>query len=114
MVILSIILIILGMSIRFFAITQNKGFSYAIKKPDALCTTGIYGVVRHPGYTGNVICYLGIASLVMSWPAAFLFAFLLYTHLDHRVDLEEELLTREFPEYVSYKQAVGKFFPKVL
>lgn len=38
----------------------------------------------------------------------------LYSLLTHRADLEEELLTREFPEYVHYKQTTGKFFPKVL
>ena len=69
----------------------------------SLKTTGIYGLVRHPLYTGLLSVQMGIALLTDSLDRLLL-TVLLAWFIDQKADKEEEYLTKEFPaEYPTYK-----------
>jgi len=71
----------------------------------AVVDTGLYGVVRHPGYLGTALSTVGLPMIFCStWagiPAlVYLALFVLGTKL------EDELLTRELVGYADYRARV--------
>jgi protein-S-isoprenylcysteine O-methyltransferase Ste14 len=88
-------------------IAQN-GYAAAnitIESGQTLVATGLYGLVRHPMYTGNVIMMVGVPlaldsywGLVLGIPALLALAL--------RIRDEEDLLTHELSGYRDYTQRV--------
>ncbi|QQS41683.1 MAG: isoprenylcysteine carboxylmethyltransferase family protein [Acidobacteriota bacterium] len=73
---------------------------------------GLYGYVRHPIYTGDVLLLLGLELALNSWlvlgilflaPAVFL-----------KAVKEEEMLVRELPGYDSYRARTKRFVPYLI
>ena len=67
------VLVAVGLGLAMLVIVQN---SYAaanvrVETGQTLVTTGLYGLVRHPMYTGNVILMLGIPLALGSYWAFF-------------------------------------------
>jgi protein-S-isoprenylcysteine O-methyltransferase Ste14 len=85
---------------------------YRAHEQEKLATDGLYGLVRHPQYSGLFIGLFGEG--VVHWPTVFsvtLFPLIVltYTLLAYR---EERLMMREFGEqYRRYRQRVPMFFP---
>jgi protein-S-isoprenylcysteine O-methyltransferase Ste14 len=75
-----------------------------------LVTTGVYGVVRHPIYTGLIFGTLGLgifrASLLGMGLAALLLIF-----FDLKSRREEKWLVEAYPAYVDYQRRVRKLIP---
>jgi protein-S-isoprenylcysteine O-methyltransferase Ste14 len=85
---------------------------YRAKQENRLATDGLYGLVRHPQYTGLFIGLFGEG--VIHWPTIFsvgLFPVIVlaYVLLARR---EEKKVIEEFgQEYLEYKRQVPAFFP---
>ncbi len=86
---------------------ENAYLSRTIKVEEGqkVVDTGLYGVVRHPMYMATVLLFLMIPLILGSWYALIVFAFY-PAIIVVRLKDEEELLTRELPGYVEYKQKV--------
>jgi protein-S-isoprenylcysteine O-methyltransferase Ste14 len=70
-----------------------------------LATTGLYGLVRHPMYSGNVIMMVGIPLALGSyWGLVVVIPGLVV--LATRIRDEEQLLRRELAGYGEYAQQV--------
>ena len=68
-------------------------------------STGLYGMVRHPMYTGNVIMMVGIPLALGSyWGLVFVVPGLIVLAL--RIRDEEKLLQEELTGYREYTQTV--------
>ena len=65
--------------------------------------TGLYSIVRHPMYMATILLFLMIPVVLGSRYALIAFAFC-PAIIIVRLKGEEELLTRELPGYVEYKQ----------
>jgi protein-S-isoprenylcysteine O-methyltransferase Ste14 len=71
-----------------------------------LVTSGPYGVARHPVYTGYSLQYIGMWFLYPTTVfGGVLIGWLLLTA--GRIQLEEQVLSRTFPEYVDYRRRVA-------
>ena len=78
-----------------------------------LVTNGIYGVVRHPLYTGLISLCVGVSIFSDSMEKAVLSAVLAY-FLDKKADKEEEMLNIMHPiTYYAYTQTTKKLLPTV-
>ena len=88
-------------------IIQN-GYAAAnvtVEAGQQLVSTGLYGLVRHPMYTGNVVLMLGVPLALGSyWGLLLLVPGILVLVL--RIRDEEELLTRELSGYREYTEQV--------
>ncbi len=78
-----------------------------------LRTDGAYGVVRHPIYTGLLLCAGGLAMLAWSVRALALWGALLVV-LTRKTGLEERLLIARFPEYQAFMARTPRFVPRWL
>ena len=111
----ALIEMLLGYSLVFFGIYLLVGGwrqVYHASREGRLATTGLYGVVRHPQYTGIFLALLG---QLIHWPTVLTLALFplivwAYVHLARR---EERSMIEQFGnEYRAYRQRVPMFFPR--
>ncbi|KAJ5757319.1 Phospholipid methyltransferase [Penicillium nucicola] len=63
-------LIYIGAYIRLSAYGGlGKNFTFQLAAPDDLVTTGVYGWIQHPSYTGTAMIAIGCVSLFLRWDA---------------------------------------------
>ena len=94
---------------------ENAYLSRTVKVEEGqkVVDTGLYGIVRHPMYSATVRLFLMMPLILGSWYALIVFAFYPAIIIVRLKD-EEDLLTRELPGYVEYKQKVRyRLFPFV-
>ena len=75
-----------------------------------LVDTGIYGLVRHPIYTGIVVAAVGWGLLSAS-PASLAVAAILGLFFDLKSRREEAWLLAAYPDYATYRRRVRKLIP---
>jgi protein-S-isoprenylcysteine O-methyltransferase Ste14 len=101
------VLVAAGVGVAMLALIQN---SYAaatvrVEADQKLAVTGLYRLVRHPMYTGNVIMMVGIPLALGSyWGLVFVATGLLA--LTSRIRDEEKLLREELHGYREYAHEV--------
>ena len=85
-----------------------------LKKDQILVTSGPYGIVRHPIYSGLIVAIIGTAlafggyRVIISILCVFLFAWV-------RITEEEKLMSKQFgKEYAEYKKKVKAIIPGVI
>ena len=76
-----------------------------------LRATGIYGVVRHPIYTGLLLIGLGAVLIARTRRAAFALG-ALAALLNVKSRFEERMLLDRFPDYAVYARHVPRFIPR--
>ena len=101
------VLVAVGLGVVALVIIQN---SYAaatvqVEAGQTVVSTGLYGLVRHPMYTGNMIMMVGIPLALGSyWGLVFVVPGLIV--LASRIRDEEKLLQRDLDGYREYTQKV--------
>ena len=109
------IAVLLGFLIQFQAFRENSFASQivAIFPEQKVISTGPYGVVRHPMYSGALIVNLFTPLALGSWwGLPFALAWLILIIL--RLLDEEKLLTEQLPGYEDYCQKVHfRFVPHI-
>lgn len=92
-------------------LTLRRAFTI-MTEARTLITRGIFGVIRHPLYTGHFIMFFGSMLLRLDWSAAGMYLIFLVGQVV-RTKLEERKLSQVFPEYEQYRRSTGMFFPKL-
>jgi protein-S-isoprenylcysteine O-methyltransferase Ste14 len=96
---------------------SHQSHKQAHEKPEEIknvVTTGIYAKIRHPGYLGLMLVYLG-APFAFSSFAVFIPVFIFSYPLYIQVKKEEEFLIKKFGrEYQDYmKKVPWRFIPGI-
>lgn len=86
---------------------ENAYLSRTIKVEagQTVVDTGMYGIIRHPMYAVTILLFLMIPLVLGSWYALIAFAFY-PAIIVVRLKDEEDLLSKELPGYIEYKQKV--------
>ncbi len=99
----------LGLGLFGWAMITNAFFSTVVRiqseRGQAVCRSGPYRYVRHPGYSGTVLQSLGSAILLGSW-WALIPAFLAAACMVARTVLEDRTLQAELPGYRDFAREV--------
>jgi protein-S-isoprenylcysteine O-methyltransferase Ste14 len=77
-----------------------------------LVKTGVYGIVRHPMYSGVIYLALAYTSWQMSW-VHLVSSIGLFAFFDAKSRKEEIWLAEKFPDYPSYSNSVKKLIPLI-
>lgn len=108
--------IVLAVAGAVFAVLGMLGLGPALtaspipREHAPLVTTGVYGLVRSPVYTGLMICGLGLVLLGASvWHLVAWLALVLL--LAGKARWEERMLVAEHPDYAAYGARAGRFLP---
>jgi len=79
---------------------------------DTLNTTGIYSIVRHPLYLGNLFMWLGPAMLTGQFWFVVAFGLFYWVYYERIMFAEEQFLTRKFGStYTEWADKVPAFIP---
>jgi protein-S-isoprenylcysteine O-methyltransferase Ste14 len=96
-----------GTIVAVFAVTGLGSALTAVPAPlpgHRLRTDGVYAHVRHPIYSALLLLALG--TTLLSSPVGLLVTAALAVLLDAKRRVEEDFLTRAYPEYVDYRREV--------
>lgn len=75
----------------------------------ALVSRGLYGYIRHPIYTGDILLLIGLELALGSWLV--LAILLMLPAILFQAVREERLLMRNLPGYIAYCQRTKRFVP---
>ncbi len=110
-------LIAAGYALAVWALVENRFFSGVVRiqteRGHAVCDSGPYRFIRHPGYAGNILPLPGIVLALSSvWaliPAGFALLVVVV-----RTALEDKALRAELPGYADYARRVRyRLFPGI-
>jgi protein-S-isoprenylcysteine O-methyltransferase Ste14 len=101
------VLVAAGLVVQMLVVIQNShaAATVRVESGQTLVSAGLYGLVRHPMYAGNVILMVGIpVALGSYWGLVFVMPGLIVLAL--RIRDEEKLLHEELDGYRDYTQKV--------
>ena len=99
------------MLIVYTVLSLGPSFSL-IPQARTLVTSGPYAIVRHPLYLVEEAAVAGVL-LQYAWFAALPFLVLHVTVQIRRMQLEEKVLQKAFPEYATYARHTPRLIPGV-
>ncbi len=114
--ILGVIVAVIGYALFVWATASNAFFSQMVRiqeeRGHAVATGGPYQFVRHPGYLGGILAYVGMPMMLGSLPATALglataVLMVVCTSLEDRTLLRELNGYREFAARVRYRLLPG-------
>jgi len=107
-------LFVVGMVIHGLSHREHRQAHAKAEEVEKLVTTGIYSKIRHPGYLGIILAYLGAALCFQNLLAIVIAVILAALHVLTAIKEEEYLLRRFGEEYRKYMMKVKwRFIPKV-
>ncbi|HZU47121.1 MAG TPA: isoprenylcysteine carboxylmethyltransferase family protein [Mycobacterium sp.] len=101
------VLVAVGLGLAMLVVLQNShaAATVQVESGQKVVSTGLYGLVRHPMYAGNLIMMVGIPLALGSyWGLVFVIPGLV--GLAFRIRDEEKLLTEDLDGYREYTQEV--------
>ncbi|MEU1284815.1 isoprenylcysteine carboxylmethyltransferase family protein [Kitasatospora sp. NPDC005856] len=106
-----------GLALRAWGMrTLGRYYTRTLRTVDTqrLVSTGPYRLIRHPGYAGSLLVWVGYAVGTGSWAAALAVAALLFAAYGWRISAEERLLLDAFgSEYARYRRVSKRLVPFV-
>jgi protein-S-isoprenylcysteine O-methyltransferase Ste14 len=114
-VVIGNVLVATGLLLAQWVVVQNNyaGASITVEADQPLVTTGLYGVVRHPMYSGTFVMMIGTPPALGSWWGLLVVA-LAVPVLVARILDEEKALADELAGYREYMQQVRyRMVPRV-
>ena len=101
------VMVAVGLGTAMLVVFQNRyaAANIIVEKDQPLVTTGLYGVVRHPMYSGSVVMMIGMPLALGSY-WALLVAVAALVLLVIRIVDEEKMLSQELTGYRDYMQKV--------
>jgi len=110
-----ILVYLVGLIIRWIAIFQlKKAFTVdvAISHQQELKTDGLYSMVRHPSYLGNILIVSGLSIGMNSLLSFLVVTIPVFLAISYRIYVEEEILLEEFGEkYRDYCHITKRIIP---
>ncbi|MFQ5968709.1 MAG: methyltransferase family protein [Acidimicrobiia bacterium] len=106
---------IVGYGFVFFGISllvEGWREVYQARKEERLATGGLYGVIRHPQYTG---IFLAVFGQLIHWPTIptlALFPVIVWAYYRLATKEEARMIERFSAEYLAYRQQVPMFLPR--
>lgn len=115
--IIGFILAIIGLIIRVTSIlTLKRQFTYTVTKIDnhELIETGLYGYIRHPGYLGQLIIFLGISTSLSNWLSVLMMIVPVLLGYLNRIRIEEKFMIEQMGQkYLDYQKRTKKLIPAI-
>jgi protein-S-isoprenylcysteine O-methyltransferase Ste14 len=114
---LGFLIIIIGLVIRIISIrTLEQYFTYSVTKVEnqEIIEKGVYKYIRHPGYLGQIVIFLGISISLSNWLSIILMFLSTLIGYMNRIRVEEKFMFEQMGEkYSDYKTRTKKIVPKI-
>ncbi len=104
-----------GLVIRLLSIaTLKRFFSYSVAtvQEQRIVDTGLYKFIRHPGYLGQLIIFLGISISISNGLSILAMMIPVVIGYAYRINVEERFMAEQFgEEYLDYRKRTKKLIP---
>jgi len=112
---IGIVVMLCGITLRVWAF-QTLGRFYTrtlrISEGQRVIQEGPYKYVRHPGYLGVIVLWVGAGLATVNWIIAVLVTFTFLAAYRYRINAEERMLVASFGEqYAAYKEHTWRLLP---
>ncbi len=108
-------LLVGGLALRAWSMAiLGRSYSRELQVTDrqVLVVAGPYRVIRHPGYAGSLLVWIGFALGAGSWAASILSGIVLGAAYVYRVTAEERMLAAKFGvAYETYQRQTWRLIP---
>jgi protein-S-isoprenylcysteine O-methyltransferase Ste14 len=97
-------------------LTLKKQFTYTVTKIEnhELIETGLYKNIRHPGYLGQLIIFLGISTCLSNWLSILLMIIPVLLGYLNRINIEEKFMVEQMGQkYLDYQKRTKKLIPAI-
>ncbi len=115
--IFGLFIMLCGLGLRIWAaLTMGKYYTVTLKVDvgQNVVTSGPYSRIRHPGYTGEILLWLGFAILIGNRIALIFVPLMFLAVFLYRISVEESMLIQELNgEYLDYRKKTRKLVPYV-
>jgi protein-S-isoprenylcysteine O-methyltransferase Ste14 len=110
-------LVIAGLIIRVTSILKlKKQFTYTITSIEnhELIETGFYKTIRHPGYLGQLIIFLGTSVCLSNWLSILLMIIPVLSGYLNRINVEERFMAEQMGQkYLDYRKRTKRLIPSI-
>ncbi len=111
------IVIVFGLIIRVNAImTLKQQFTYTVTKIEdhELIENGLYKSIRHPGYLGQLIIFLGVSTLLSNWLSIVFMIVPVFLGYFYRIIVEERFMIKQMGQkYIDYQKRTKRLIPTI-
>jgi protein-S-isoprenylcysteine O-methyltransferase Ste14 len=112
---LGLLIMLLSLVLRFWSMrVLGEYYTRTLRATDtqAIVSQGPYRVIRHPGYVGTILVWVGFALALGNWIATIILAILLVGVYGYRIHSEEAMLIDRFGnEYQEYRNQTWRLVP---
>jgi len=112
-----VVMALTGLVIRIQSIaTLKQYFTYSVAKAanHKLIETGLYKVIRHPGYLGQLLIFAGISTALSNWLAVLLMMIPVTIGYLYRIRVEESFMIEQIGEsYLDYQDRTKRLIPMI-
>jgi protein-S-isoprenylcysteine O-methyltransferase Ste14 len=116
-IVVGVVLVIIGLILRLNAIfTLRNKFTYTVTRLEnhELIEKGLYKTIRHPGYLGQLIIFLGISTSLSNWLSILFMMMFVLIGYHYRIITEENFLIKQMgDQYLEYQKRTKKLIPKI-
>jgi protein-S-isoprenylcysteine O-methyltransferase len=110
-------LVVMGLMIRIHSIlTLKQFFTYSVGKVEnqRIIETGLYKIIRHPGYLGQLLIFAGISISLSNWLSVLLMMIPVTIGYIYRIKVEESFMIEQMGEsYLNYQKRTKRIIPRI-
>lgn len=114
---IGVLLIVLGLAVRITSIRiLNQHFTYTVAKIEnhELVERGLYKRIRHPGYLGQLIIFVGISTALSNWLSIVVMMVPVLAGYLYRMKIEEQFMANQIGEqYKEYQKRTKRLIPMI-
>ncbi len=112
---LGLLVMLLGLGLRVWSMRVLGAYysrTLRVTTEQVIVTQGPYRILRHPGYLGTMLVWIGSGLSLGNWIAALLIALLMLAVYGYRIRSEEAMLLATFGDrYQQYRRRTWKLLP---
>ncbi len=110
-------LFVIGLMIRIHSLlTLKQYFTYTVAKVEnhKIIETGLYKFIRHPGYLGQLLIFIGISTSVSNWLSILAMMVPITLGYLYRISVEERFMLEQLGEdYSNYQERTKRLIPMI-
>jgi len=110
-------LVVIGLMVRVHSIlTLKQYFTYSVAKVEnhKIIETGLYKFIRHPGYLGQFIIFIGISTSISNWLSVLAMMIPITLGYLNRINIEERFMLEQLGEnYLNYQKRTKRIIPMI-